>query len=44
MVTRLYGGPNDYIESRGTPEKDRQGKPLLGQAARYLLQHGLPQY
>ncbi len=24
--------------------KDRQGKPLLGQAARYLLQHGLPQH
>ena len=21
MVTRLYGGPHDYIESRGTPEK-----------------------
>ena len=21
MVPRLYGGPHDYIESRGTPEK-----------------------
>ncbi len=30
MVTRLYGGPNDYIESRGTPEKIAKANHFSG--------------
>ena len=37
MVIRLYGGPHDYIESRGTPEKIAKEKPTFPEKLRGIF-------